>query len=140
MCSLLPGSGVFCVFGPVCLLVGPCWFSCHGLEVLTSSCVWWVKLWHGVLSALLAACVSYVLSVVVCFLHPWFCGVALFAGGPVPGSVYTLFCSLGPIGPGGGLGGGLGGLGGLGGGGGRPAQGVVSLGQGEVRVLVLPGS
>ena len=34
--------------------------------------------------ALLAACVSYVLSVVVCFLHPWFCGVALFAGGPVP--------------------------------------------------------
>ena len=40
--------GVFCVFGPVCLLVGPCWFSCHSLEVLTSSCVWWVKLWHGV--------------------------------------------------------------------------------------------
>ena len=37
-------------------------------------------------SALLAACVSYVLSVVVCFLHPGFCGVALFAGGPVPGS------------------------------------------------------
>ena len=40
--------GVFCVFGPVCLLGACCWFSCHSLEVLTSSCAWWVKLWHGV--------------------------------------------------------------------------------------------
>ena len=35
-------------------------------------------------SALLAACVSNVLSVVVCFLHPWFCGVALTSGVGIP--------------------------------------------------------
>ena len=103
-------------------------------------------------SALLAACVSYVLSVVVCFLHPWFCGVVFFDGGPVPhysrvparfSVCYRVHSALlwGRWGPGGGLGGGLGGLGAGGGAGPAGVAGSVVFfgGAGGTR-SVLPGS
>ena len=126
------------------LLGAHCRFSHHGLEVLTSSCVWHASFGIGMV---LAASTPYVLGVVECFLHP-----GLWRGfvrwWPSPGFLlvfrfaigYTLLCSLGAVGA---WRGAWTGLGALGGGVGPAGVGgsVVFFGwAGGVRVLVLPGS
>ena len=63
VCFFLDLGCLVCTFGSVCLL-GSCWFSHHGLEVLTLFWVWRANLAS---SALLAASVPYVPGVSVCF-------------------------------------------------------------------------
>ena len=82
-CCFFLDLGRLLRFGPGCLL-GSCWFSHHGLEVLTLFWVWRANLAS---SALLAASVPYVLGVSVCFRV---LGVPFFAGcrcsAPAPGA------------------------------------------------------
>ena len=86
-CGLLQSTVVF-----VCwLLLGACcWFSDHGLEVLTSSCVWRASFhWHGVRYSLRP---FPVLGVVERFLHP-----GLWRGlvrSPCPVFVFLLVLAL----------------------------------------------
>ena len=92
--------GAFCVFGPACLLVGPCWFSCHGLEVLTSSCVWHASFGIGMECATRCArslwCVSFILGFVA-----WLCSLVALSRITVGFLLvfrfvvgYTLLCSF----------------------------------------------
>ena len=86
-CCFFLDLGCLLHFWPGCLL-GSCWFSHHGLEVLTLFWVWRANLAS---SALLAASVPYVLGVpagfLVCCRHTLLCS---FAGcrcsAPAPGA------------------------------------------------------
>ena len=88
--------GAFCSFGPIYLLGACCWFSRHGLEVLTSSCVWRANFGIGMECATRCVrslwCVSFILGFWRGFICWWPCPVFVFLLFSWFGLGYDIFC------------------------------------------------
>ena len=96
LAGLLRFASVYCCFCVLasswCLLLV---FS-HGLEVLTSSCIWWVKLWHGVRYSLRRFPMCWVSwSIFPSWVVAWLCWLVALPRVCVPaGSCSVVGCTL----------------------------------------------